>query len=675
MATAAQRPVRSSGQESQTGELDELHRQSKKARSRFEPQWFLNVAYYNGDQWVKYDGGRLYEPALEPWRLKPVDNRIQGVVRTEIAKMTKTRPDFAVTPTAADEEDIRAANMGERVLDWLWKELDLTRKMRAGLLWSRICGGGFWKVCWDPTKGDMVEVLANLDTGQVLKDSNQRPMAMHRLGDNFDLDSFQETVGQPVGKKAIARGDVAVEVRTPFELFPDPLTGEEGLSSAEWVIEEVVQSEEYVRRRFGADIEADTDAINGIAESRMPVPGTAGAAGEPAKGVKVRELWARPSSKFAKGRHVVWVKDRVLQEDHNPYPWLPYIMFRGIPTPGRFWPGSVTEQLISPQTELNKRKAQIGENAARIGNPPLVRSSASDFEWQGLPGEEIVFQDTGTPAAMPQFMQVPELPGYIREDVQRIEASIQDISGQHEVTQGSVPSGVTAASAINLLQEQDDTRLGPDIGDMEVALGEAGTRLLELVHWYYTDARIVRNAGEDGAWDIFDFRGAMLKGNTQVNVQAGSAMPRSRAAKQAAMTELMNLVIQYGVQVDQRSLRKFFQEYEVGGLERLFADIDVDENQVNRENRVMSMGQNLNINASYDNHGFHIDGHNEFRKSARFEALPEQVKMIFEAHVQQHQASFPTPTPEIPGQPPVGGQNGGGPAAGVSGASLAPGRP
>src|SRR5215216_5304528 len=103
MATAAQRPVRSSGQESQTGELDELHRQSKKARYRFEPQWFLNVAYYNGDQWVKYDGGRLYEPALEPWRLKPVDNRIQGVVRTEIAKMTKTRPDFAVTPTAADE--------------------------------------------------------------------------------------------------------------------------------------------------------------------------------------------------------------------------------------------------------------------------------------------------------------------------------------------------------------------------------------------------------------------------------------------------------------------------------------------------------------------------------------------------------------------------------------------
>jgi hypothetical protein len=668
MASAVRRPGSSTGQDSATSELDELHRRSKKARSRFEPQWFLNCAYYNGDQWMKFDGGRLYQPSLEAWRLKPVDNRIQPVVRTEIAKMTKTRPDFAVTPTASDEEDIRAAAMGERVLDWLWKELDLTRKLRAGLLWSRICGAGFWKVCWDPTKGDMVEVLANLGTGQVLKDSNNRPMALHRLGEDFDPASL----GENVGKKQISRGDVAVEVRTPFETFPDPLAGEEGLSAAEWLIEEVVQSEEYVLRRFNTEVEADTDAINGIAESRMPAPGLAAAAGETAKGVKVRELWALPSSKFPQGRHVVWVKDRVLQEEANPYPWLPYIMFRGIPVPGRFWPGSVTEQLISPQTELNKRKAQIGENAARIGNPPLVRSSASDFEWQGLPGEEIVFQDTGTPAAMPQFMAVPELPGYIREDVQRIEASIQDISGQHEVTQGSVPSGVTAASAINLLQEQDDTRLGPDIGDMEVALGEGGTYLLELVHWYYSDARIVRNAGEDGAWDIFDFRGAMLKGNTQVSVQAGSAMPRSRAAKQAAMTELMNLVIQYGVQVDQRSLRKFFQEYEVGGLERLFADIDVDEKQVNRENRIMSQGNDPGVN-DYDNHGFHIEGHNEFRKSARFEAMPPQIKVIFEQHVQQHQAMFPTPTPEIPPGPGQGApQNGGGPPPGVSGAPLAP---
>jgi hypothetical protein len=40
-----------------------------------------------------------------------------------------------------------------------------------------------------------------------------------------------------------------------------------------------------------------------------------------------------------------------------------------------------------------------------------------------------------------------------------------EISGIHDVSKAMVPTGVTAASAINLLQEADDTRLGPEIAE------------------------------------------------------------------------------------------------------------------------------------------------------------------------------------------------------------------
>jgi hypothetical protein len=46
----------------------------------------------------------------------------------------------------------------------------------------------------------------------------------------------------------------------------------------------------------------------------------------------------------------------------------PYVMFTSQPIPGRFWPTSVTTQLRGPQTDLNKIKSQIRENATRIGN-------------------------------------------------------------------------------------------------------------------------------------------------------------------------------------------------------------------------------------------------------------------------------------------------------------------
>src|SRR5204863_4780511 len=131
----------------------------------------------------------------------------------------------------------------------------------------------------------------------------------------------------------------------------------------------------------------------------------------------------------------------------------------------RFWPDSLVTQLRRRQVDLNRRLSQIAENAERIGNPPLLvpSSMGEDFTWNGLPGEVVVFQDNGSSNAAPAFMQVPEQPGYVREDIPRIEQSMMEISGQHEVSGAQGPAGVTAASALNLLQEADKTRLGPDV--------------------------------------------------------------------------------------------------------------------------------------------------------------------------------------------------------------------
>jgi hypothetical protein len=443
-------------------------------------------------------------------------------------------------------------------------------------------------------------------------------------------------VRETVGRKTVPTGDVAVHVRSPFEIFPDELAPETGLEDAEWIGEEVVQSVEYLRSRYDVDLEPDSTAQAGISESR--IPGFYGSEQPQKIGVVTREFWAKPSTEFPSGKHVVYAGDEVLQEADNDYGWLPYVMFRGTPVPGRFWPTCFSEQAISPQTELNKTLSQIAENGQRVGNPPLAESRQANVEWNGLPGERIKFDDTMA-NSLPQFLQVPEMPGYIQNRIPQLIESLQEQAGQHEVSHGNVPTGVTAAAAINLLQEADDTRLGPDILDMEKSLGDAGKRILQLVGKHYTDTRVVKIAGEDGAWDIFDFKGAALKGNTDVQVQAGSGMPRSKAAKQAAMQEVLNLALQYGVELDQRSLRKFFVDYEAGGLERLFGDIDADERQVQREHRRLALGQAFAPN-DFDNHAFHVDAHNEFRKGSRYEQLPSPAKDVFDEHVRLHEQAM-----------------------------------
>src|SRR6185312_8327743 len=348
-----------------TGDLDELHKQARAARRLLEPEWFMDLAFFQGRQWVAWAGDKLHQPQLSGNRITVVENVITGVVRTELAKMTKNRPVFTVTPNTGDEEDTNASELAERVMRFMWRHLKMHEQSLKALEWSRICGAGFLKCYWDSTIGLPVPVLVGQD-GNVLADDTGKA-----LSGDMALQLAQHIPGAKV--KQVAAGDVKVEVRSPFQMFVDPIC--DSFPDAEWVIEESVKSLEYVKRRFGDlanRIKADAPANPGLIEARLAggMPPSGGAY----KGVRVREYWCKPSSKHPRGCRIVWAQNTVLAEDENPFDAMPYVMLTGVPVPGRLWPMSVVELLRGPQTELNKVRSQMAENRNRIGNPTILAS-------------------------------------------------------------------------------------------------------------------------------------------------------------------------------------------------------------------------------------------------------------------------------------------------------------
>jgi hypothetical protein len=625
--------------ESGVGELEKLLRRAKASRGGFEPVWYLNMAYYMGRQWVFWNRGRLDRPLLEPWRVTLTDNRIIGIVRTDVARMTKQKPAFTVVPVTSETADMEASRTGEQILNYLWRHLSLRKRLMETLRWSRVTGAGFWKIYWDSGKGERVTIACDPEGNPVLHAETGAPMRP---------DDFDEGLPEGVSTKTICTGDVAVETVSPFEMYFDPLALK--IEEAEWCIQVAVKSPEWVKARFGIDLPADTDIASGVAEGKL-FAGPSGGANS-GRGVKVSEYWAKPSTKYPKGRRAVWTANRMLLDEPNPYGELPYVMFEDIEVPGRFWPTSTVEQLREPQTELNKVRSQITDNAQRLGNPALLAAKQANVEYEGVPGERIDYDDT-VPNAIPSYLEPPSMPPYVLQQQERIEQSMQEISGQHEVSSAQVPAGVTAASAINLLQEADDTRLGPAIYDMEETLGIAGTRLLELVAKYWTDARIVMIAGDDQAWTTMSFRGDALKENTHVEVQAGSAFPRSKAAKQAAIQQALNLALQYSQpgSLNPRDLAKVLRDMEAGALEKLFGDLTADVTQVNRENVQLARGERFPVNP-YDNHQAHIDGHTEMQKGSSYQMLSPEVQQGIELHVAEHrtrllQAMGPPAAPSV----------------------------
>lgn len=612
------------GYSSDVGELQKLYRQSEQARERFIADWYLNSAFYVGQQWLYWNRGRLDKPRLAQWRETVVDNRIQPVVLSRVARKVKTKPTFVCTPRTADEQDIEATEIGNQQLEADWKHLELQRKLFRALLWADITGAGFWKIYWDATKGESNNFIFD---GENPVYHQGTPLASEGVGD-----VPAEMIGENWTSKPVAQGDICVEIDSPFELYPDPLA--QSFDEAEWIIEKKVRSLNYVKEKYNFDAMADTNAPLGPVESRIFASMVYAGNEADYRGVSVYEYWCKPNHEHPKGKRCVWANDQVLYEEEAPFDTFPYVMFSGITVPGRFWPTSLVTQLRGPQTELNKVRSQIAENGARIGNPSLLTSRHANVKYTGLPGER-VYYDSTVQDAVPSYLQPPDMPVYVREEIERIVDSISEISGLHEVSKAQVPTGVTAASAINLLMEADDTRIGPEIQDMERGLEQAGQKILRLRAQFNTDERMIRIAGEDGFWDIAPFRGSMLRENTDVEVQAGSGMPRSKAAKQAAMTELLNTLAQYGIQLDPRDLRRFAKEYEVGGLDKLFEGLNATEQQIQRENRQLATGTEVPIK-DWDDDQAHIEGHDEFRMSSRYEKMPPPLQQLFDGHVTAH---------------------------------------
>jgi hypothetical protein len=607
-----------------TTSLNKLAEQSRSIRSRYEPQWYMNLAFFLGDQWVFWNRGRLDKPVIPRHRILLTENRIMPVVLTRLARKTKQRPTWTCTPNSPSDSDVDGAELATTVVEAKYREFNMQDKLFTALGWADICSAGFWKTTWDSTLGEKVTVVVD-DQGQPIQGQDGRIMRADQIPPALMQMQRMQT-------KTISEGEVVVETRSPFEILPDPLGS--SIEDCEWIIEEVIQSEDYVKDHYGVTMTGDTEVSAGPADSRY-FPSFQQGGSSSYKGVKVRELWMKPSATFEKGKRVVWAKDKILLSEDNPYECLPYVMFKGAPIPGRFWPSSIVEQLREPQIELNKIKSQIRENAQRIGNPSLLRDRFSNTRYSGVPGEDVMY-DSSNPNSIPRYLEPPNMPPYVIEEIDRIENAIQEISGQHEVTGAQVPAGVTAASAINLLLEQDDTRLGPTISEMETQLGYAGRMVLELIAEYYTEERMLKVTGPDSNYDFVSFKGEMLHGNTAVEVQAGSSFPSSKAAKQAAIGQYLTLFLQNGMQLDPRTMRRLVRDYQVGGLEAFVQDTSRDIAQVNREHRLMYLGQPLPIN-TYDDDDIHIAEHMDQMKSSKFFRADSNIQAIMLAHLQLHQ--------------------------------------
>lgn len=616
--------------------------EGQKAKRELERVWFISMAFKEGSQWSSYDssGRYLYLKELERDKVRLTSNRIHGLVQMFVAKLTKNNPAWFVMPASAEPKDEDAAELAEALLEYFRQELRIKRHTVSIFEWIGIAGKCFAHTYWDAKAG---EPMAQED-GSILHE-----------------------------------GNLKVEIVSPFEFIPDPLATT--LEECRWVIRARTVYKEWVVDAYGLDeedaakIEEDVDAASFYRRSLGSIQGPVGrggpdpdASGESSSTktseslTTLVEYFERPSVKHPKGRCAVFAGKRLLKEGPLPYDHgnLPFVEF-GAPSTGKFWPSSMVEMSVPIQKELNRTRSQMLENQNMMANGKWIveRDSIEDVALVGKVGEVIQVKRGST--FQPHAAAMPGLPAYVTENIALSNQDLQEIWGQHEVTRATVPSGIRSGRAIAFLIEQDDTRLGPIVHQFEAGMEEWGSQLLALARQFYKERRMIQVIGADKEMLVKSVGGSDIAGNLTVRVQAGSAFPYSKAAKQDEIMELL----QSGVLLPDAHREHILRALDVGNVDALVYRSEQDRNNARYENDQMKAGK-AQVPAPFDDHAVHIDEHDYFRKSPDYRALPLKLKDLFDAHVVDHQqfiaaaAQLQAPPPAGPPMPmqPMGGEMG-----------------
>lgn len=631
-----------------------LLKEGQGRRRHWEGIWWENIATYMGDFWVQWDiyKKRLVEPARKAdHRVRMSINLVQPAVRTELAKLTKNRPIMDTLARSSDQEDLNSAKVGDKMLNnYVERKFKMAKIRRKMLNWVLMCGSGGILTDWDDTALGEIDVLHNKEGNPVF---DPREIEAWK-------EQYKEADETPQYKK-IPMGEMIVKPVSPFQLIYDFSTNE--FEDAWWCIYSEVYDVDEVYRRWGVHVDPESGVLPGVIErrllgrmdlTRVPMEET------PVKTQRlcqVHHLWVKPGHpKFPDGLCFIFTKTAIVKDSAYTYGHgeLPIQWMGHIDLPMSQQSMSIVQQLRAPVLELSKTKSQLIENRNLMANPPWVIAKQLQVtkEIQNRPGLRLEFNFMPN-VPEPKPVQMPEMPKYVVEMMESLKEDIHEISGQGETSQGKVPPGARSGVAIAYLQEEDDTRLGPTVADFEEVMEGVAYQQLRFMAESYDTPRSVSITGISKEAEVFDFIGTMLSGAQGVQCRAGSALPRSKAAKQQYILDLWDRKLE-------QDPRKVRQMLELGEGEPDEWEVDLD--QAERENHELKEGENPGVKEWY-NHPAHHYIHRNFMKSGEFRKLSEDDKKLFEDHDQEHTEAEQHQAAEMAAnqaaQQPQGAQGGG----------------
>ena len=534
--------------------VDSLYGKAKKYRKKYDQKWIDFYKFFRGKQWKE---------VRPSYRHSEVLNVVFQTIQSMVPTLTDSRPTLEFLPTIPSQYEL--ADILTKVAENDWVHNNWMMVLTEILFDSHIYGTGFGHCGYDD-------------------DANQ------------------------------GLGNICFESQDPFYFFPDPQARDiNGRRTKHIIIAEPIDisvlKKEYPDKaaHISADVldmsqgdksDIDQTLFRSPVDSRMLVEGGAGldaAANNQAlkitvylKDEDVEEVekiepcvGGMPEStteqrlKYPNGRKIVVAGGVVLEDGPMEYEdgLFPFARMINYVLPREFWGMGDVDQLEGPQKTLNKLVSFTLDVITLMGNPIWVVGNTANIDTDNLFNKPGLIVETDDPNAVRREPGV-DLQPFILSLMDRYRTYMDGISGETDLSRGAEPTDVTAASAIDSLQQAQQTRLRLKSRNIDAFLQEFGKLYLSRVFQYYSVPRIVRVSGNNNAQEYFYFHVEKLE------QPDGSVQQVANITSPEGEVRTMQITSDFDVRVSTGSSLPFAKKEKVGIAMNLFKLGVIDDEEL-----------------------------------------------------------------------------------------------
>lgn len=289
----------------------------------------------------------------------------------------------------------------------------------------------------------------------------------------------------------------------PFDLDIVSKTGE--FADAPAIVKNVVRTIEYIKNKYpdytgtlAPDNELAADEYKRLGMLINNQDGYGVTTTEIAKQTKiVHEAWYRvfePNSKGGFINKCTFVDTGKLDHEETPYDEFPFIPYYTSQEPNELYPDGHMKHTVSPQRMFNLLNTQELEYNHVVNRGKYVTEKGSGFSIINTQDGQIIRVNKNAKLIS---LNPPSVNANLPRQRDNAERWIDDTSGQHDVSLGSIPPRITAGVAIDSIQQGDSNNISDLRDNFEIALAEEAAWILKIYSLFEHEGIVINDVAKN----------------------------------------------------------------------------------------------------------------------------------------------------------------------------------